>query len=122
MFNNYNLNKTSSKIAFGKSENSKKFKDDPNVGTSVVGGFVLGTVICGLMGAAGEAKSNKIKSDFIEKTTNLIESGALKDEVTIKDVTDDEKADFILAKKDGSRVILDVYNARILESKRKNVK
>lgn len=60
--------------------------------------------------------NNKAAKKFSEDVQNIYNSDDIqKDTFSVKDITGDENPDLILYKKDGSKVVIDIANQKVLE-------
>lgn len=78
--------------------------------------IACGALLTAILGIAGLSGLNSSKENQQDLITNPLESYDLrKDTLVIKDITGDEKPDIILFKEDGSKVIVDVENGKVLQ-------
>ena len=83
-----------------------------------IGTFLFATFIV----AADVQNNNKENARFLNKVANIAASDSIRqDTFTVKDVNKDENPDLILYKKDGSKVIIDITNKKVTNSKKLDV-
>lgn len=83
-------------------------------GMGIGTGFTLVGVIAGLITKAG--LKNSETEDFVNKVQTVSVSRDInQNKFTIEDMTNDKKPDLILYKKDGSKVVIDMANQKILQ-------
>ena len=76
-------------------------------------GFMLGS---GITFHYLDKQNNNNKENFLEKVQTIYNSKDIKkDTFKVEDITDDNKADIILYKKDGSKVVIDLAKQNILQ-------
>ena len=82
---------------------------------------VIGAALLGFMLIGAEDKNDKKQTEkFINKIDSVYKSKDIRtDEFMVKDVNDDKCADFILFKKDGSKVVIDINNRRVIDENNK---
>ena len=83
-------------------------------------GIIGAALVMGIMVGLSENKSSKATDEFVSTIDSISKSEDInQNEFMVKDMNDDEKPDFVLFKKDGSKVVLDIANQQILEEKTK---
>ena len=104
----------------------KTYKNDLSQATSngVIGGSILGIVtglVFGGLIATDENKQNAKNLDkFIYQLDSISRSKDIKqDTFMVKDMNKDKNPDFVLFKKDGSKVVIDIKNQKILQETKK---
>lgn len=83
-------------------------------------GAVLGVATCIIAAGIGSCIAGGVgaqeQDEFLEKVQTICNSKDIKkDTFKVEDITEDNKADLILYKKDGSKVVIDIANQRILK-------
>ena len=103
-------------ISFGDDRTDEKNeKICKNISSNAIG-IILTTTIISMLIALGGNKQNKESENLFDKLEKNVKSSELqKDTFMVKDVTGDEKPDMILFKKDGTKVVLDIAENKILE-------
>jgi len=89
---------------------------------SHMNGFLVGLCISALFGLFVNHTNTTKSKEYLDNVNELYNSDEIKkDTFTVKDVNEDDKPDIILYKKDGTRVVLDFYNNKILQEKNATV-
>ncbi|MCR5266236.1 MAG: hypothetical protein K6E29_06545 [Cyanobacteria bacterium RUI128] len=78
------------------------------------------TAILGMLLVGADSKNNQKETDkFINRIDSVYKSNDIKEgEFMVKDMNGDEKPDFVLFKKDGSKVVIDINNRNIVNQKK----
>lgn len=93
-------------------------KTDREQPKTLLTGCIIGMEISALFALFVDIINTGKPKDFVDKVNELCNSDELqKDTFTVKDITKDDKPDMILYKKDGTKVVLDIYNNKILQEK-----
>lgn len=87
-------------------------------------GGILGfaaTTLIGILLVGADSKNNQRETEkFINRIDSVYKAKDInQNEFMVKDMNGDEKADFVLFKKDGSKVVIDINNKKIIEQKKK---
>lgn len=83
-------------------------------------GALTATAIIGALAIASSKINDNSTDKFMRNVQKIYDSEDIKkDTFTVKDITDDKKPDIILYKKDGSKVVLDIYKQQILQETKK---
>ena len=96
------------------------YKADQAKFKSGLAGFGLCMVLATGCMMMDDADKKEKYDEFAEKVKEIASSKDVRqDSILIKDMNDDDSPDFVLFKKDGSKVIIDTKNQEITESKKK---
>lgn len=99
---------------YGSDEYFKKEKSATDA-AAILMGVTLASVFVGAGALLYDNKKDNSEK-FRKEVENIYQSNNIqKDTFTVKDMTDDDKPDLILYKKDGSKVVIDIANQEILE-------
>ena len=119
-YNNYSSNDDDYKVDYSTYHEDLKRAETKGFNEGLMSGALGMTVLAVIAGAGGFSKSEEETDTFISTLNQISESDKVKqDSFMIKDMTDDNHPDLILYKKDGSKIVVDMKNKKVLEETKK---